>query len=91
METAFEKIARKRKERDRLFKLLERRISRLANSTETKNIISESSERTIQNNLSGLEVLGAAKPDSAQLELANMAVSGRKGRGQNARRRRMGS
>lgn len=91
MENHFDIISKRRAARDKLFAVLERRLSRINRALETKTLIEEAFRQKAANPDGGLALLGKGKPASTNGKLADMAVSGRQGCGQNPRRRRMGA
>ncbi len=91
METNSDKISQRRAARDKLFAVLERRLSRINAYTETKSIVRRGSASSDKNVDRGLAVLGAADATSAKRKLADMALPRRSRSRQNARSSRMGA
>ena len=90
MEKNIERIAQKRRERDLLFAVLERRLDRILAVTEAKGIIGQSAAASPRNIDAGLAVLGAQGANATSGKLADVAVHGRTRCRENPRRRRVG-
>ena len=84
-------IKQRRRERDKLFAALERKLNRILAVTDTKGIIGQSAITPPSDVNERLAVLGAGRTITAdQQKLADMAIHGGQGCRKNSRRRRMG-
>lgn len=90
MENDFERIAQKRRERDKLFAALERKLDRILAATDAKGIVGKPAAQPSENPDERLAILGEGDTIAPQRELADVAVYGRKGGRKNPCRRGMG-